>query len=673
VPTPQSKRCAAPATAPLVRAQLAPASPIRRFIDAPRASEHGLEGSGRAPARPEGSRPYRLIHATGREHAGGVGDVQRGVDDLPLHAVPHANDPTAVRLYEEDYAYDLVGNILELAHTAVGSVGASWTRHHQYESGSNRLASTSLPGDTEGVFPYSAGYVHDDHGNIISMPHLASIEYDHADRMKTADLGGGGTAHYVYRADGSRARKVIERIGTKIIERIYLGAYEVYRERDHTDLLLERETLHVMDDKRRVAMVETKTVDTAAGPFTPTPRYRFQLDDHIWSARFECDETGLVISYEEFHPYGTSAYRSARSGVEVSERRYRYTGKERDDETGFQIHGLRYYVPWLGRWTTSDPIGLQGGLNGFGYCRGDPVGKVDPGGTDWKDAQRAAAEAHNAGLAAEARAEPPSGSAESGISDGYDEHRDAVNDGAGGAGPGVRRSGNPDRETDAATVSNDDWYNFLANAEAGAVGVEIPGAPTPSGAPAAPPVDSSLGGVAENALNVLASPVAIGFAATGLAYGIGESAGALTDDSLPDEQRMAAGGRAFGKALALASLLYGAAKAAYARGTAPAPDATKHGPTVPEMKNQLFLKDLEVPGKTGQDAALARGQEALRRFQAGTLDIPEGLTRQNLVDYRSAAQGAIEKSRGKPSGPGAEAVQSVRIQLIDEILKSGRR
>jgi len=125
-------------------------------------------------------------------------------------------------------------------------------------------------------------------------------------------------------------------------------------------------------------MVETKTVDNSVSPFTPTPRMRFQLDDHIWSARLELDETGLVISYEEFHPYGTSAYRSARSGVEVSERRYRYTGKERDDETGFQIHGLRYYCPWLGRWTTSDPIGLQGGLNGFGYFRGDPVGKVDP-------------------------------------------------------------------------------------------------------------------------------------------------------------------------------------------------------------------------------------------------------------------------------------------------------
>jgi RHS repeat-associated protein len=337
---------------------------------------------------------YRLIAATGREHAGGLADVQRGVDDLPLNALPHPNDPTAIRLYEEEYVFDAVGNLLELVHSAVGNTPASWTRRYDYlgeatgpTPASNRLQSTSLPGDTPGVVPYSAEYAYDAHGNITAMPHLASIDYDHADRMREADLGGGGTAYYVYNADGSRARKVIQRIGTLVEERIYLGGWEVYRKRDHTGLLLERETLHVMDDRRRVAMFETKTVDTSvSGGFTPVPRFRFQLDDHIWSARLELDETGLVISYEEFHPYGTSAYRSARSGVEVSERRFRYTGKERDEETGFQIHGLRYYCPWLGRWTTADPIGLQGGVNQYAYCRGDPVGKVDPGGTspfDW--------------------------------------------------------------------------------------------------------------------------------------------------------------------------------------------------------------------------------------------------------------------------------------------------
>ena len=72
------------------------------------------------------------------------------------------------------------------------------------------------------------------------------------------------------RLDWRNVRKVWEHSGL-IEERIYLGGYEVYRKRDATGLLLERQTLHVMDDARRVAMVETKTVDTS-GPLTATPR-----------------------------------------------------------------------------------------------------------------------------------------------------------------------------------------------------------------------------------------------------------------------------------------------------------------------------------------------------------------------------------------------------------------
>ncbi|WP_437576461.1 hypothetical protein [Sorangium sp. So ce887] len=54
-------------------------------------------------------------------------------------------------------------------------------------------------------------------------------------------------------------------------ERIYLGGYEVYCKRNTTGLVLEQPTLHVMDGARRVAVVETKTVDTS-GPFTVTPK-----------------------------------------------------------------------------------------------------------------------------------------------------------------------------------------------------------------------------------------------------------------------------------------------------------------------------------------------------------------------------------------------------------------
>jgi uncharacterized protein RhaS with RHS repeats len=273
---------------------------------------------------------YRLIEATGREHAGGIADVQRDQNDVPLMNLPHTNDTSALRNYTEQYEYDAVGNILRMSHQA--GVG-TWTRHYQLAATSNRLLGTSLPGDQAGQF--SATYEYDAHGSMTSMPHLPSMGWDHNDQMRQVGLGGGGTAYYTYDAAGQRVRKVWEHSGL-VEERIYLGGWEVYRKRDSLgNLLLERETLHGMDGARRVLLVETKTVDVdAVGVFTPVPRTRFQLDNHLGSASLEVDESGLVIGYEEYHPYGTTAYASGRSGVEVSGKRYRYTGKERDEETG---------------------------------------------------------------------------------------------------------------------------------------------------------------------------------------------------------------------------------------------------------------------------------------------------------------------------------------------------
>lgn len=112
---------------------------------------------------------------------------------------------------------------------------------------------------------------------------------------------------------------------------------------------IERQTLHVMDDQTRVAMVERKTIDTSVVGFTPTSRTRYQLDDHLGTACVEVDPTGAIISYEEHLPYGGVAYRAANSAIDVSPKRYRYTGKERDDESGLDYFGARYYASWLGR------------------------------------------------------------------------------------------------------------------------------------------------------------------------------------------------------------------------------------------------------------------------------------------------------------------------------------
>ncbi|PSM31255.1 hypothetical protein BVG81_006350, partial [Haliangium sp. UPWRP_2] len=42
-------------------------------------------------------------------------------------------------------------------------------------------------------------------------------------------------------------------------------------------------------------------------------------------------------------------------------KRYRFTGKARDEESGLNYHGGRYYAPGLGRWMCPDPEGTVGG------------------------------------------------------------------------------------------------------------------------------------------------------------------------------------------------------------------------------------------------------------------------------------------------------------------------
>jgi RHS repeat-associated protein len=68
----------------------------------------------------------------------------------------------------------------------------------------------------------------------------------------------------------------------------------------------------------------------------------------------------------------------------VNLKRYRYTGMERDKESGLNYHGARYYAPWIARWVSADPIGVQGGLNQYEYAKSCPTSLVDPAGTNPK-------------------------------------------------------------------------------------------------------------------------------------------------------------------------------------------------------------------------------------------------------------------------------------------------
>jgi RHS repeat-associated protein len=339
---------------------------------------------------------YRLIEATGREHLGQTGGKPNSPTPLDafntFHArLDHPGDGNAMGTYTEQYVYDAVGNFLSMQHRGSDPVNPGWTRAYAYNEASlietakksNRLSSTTVGATTD-------PYTYDAHGNITSMPHLTLMQWDFKNQLiRTSRQVVNATpppdkipetTFYVYDAGGQRVRKVTEgQNGTRKAERIYLGGFEIYREFDGTGagVALERETLHVMDDKQRIALVETRTQGSDGSPLQ---LIRYQFGNHLGSASLELDDKAKVISYEEYFPYGSTSYQAVDQTSKATAKRYRYTGKERDEETGFSYHGARYYAGWLGRWTSCDPAGLSKSPNPYEYVSGRPLIMVDTSG-----------------------------------------------------------------------------------------------------------------------------------------------------------------------------------------------------------------------------------------------------------------------------------------------------
>lgn len=326
---------------------------------------------------------YRLVRATGREHIGQASAAPAGPSDRArtVAMLPARGDGQAMRTYKERYCYDEVGNIRRVRHVAANG---NWAREYRYgdgpapggnnrPDGNNRLASTSEAGTVQ-------PYAYDAHGNLTAMPHLAELAWDWKDQLRatiTRHRANGEPRSTRYTYDSARARVVKQEVaegGRISAQRIYLGTCEIFRTY-HADgrVKLERRTLHVGDGSKRVCIIESTAADFVL---------RYQLCDLLGSSAVELDLDAAVISYEEYYPYGSTSFAAGRSRSEISLKRYRYTGKERDRDSGFYYYGARYYIPWLGRWTQPDPAGLVDGLNLYAFAHDNPVSWNDGDGRD---------------------------------------------------------------------------------------------------------------------------------------------------------------------------------------------------------------------------------------------------------------------------------------------------
>ena len=98
---------------------------------------------------------------------------------------------------------------------------------------------------------------------------------------------------------------------------------------------------------------------------------------------------GQVYAYDDFYPFGQQM--DNRSMTVGADGRYKYTGKERDAETGWDYFGARYYDARVGRWLSADPglsswdakrlsqLGLLS-LSAYQYVRNSPLARIDQDG-----------------------------------------------------------------------------------------------------------------------------------------------------------------------------------------------------------------------------------------------------------------------------------------------------
>ena len=119
--------------------------------------------------------------------------------------------------------------------------------------------------------------------------------------------------------------------------------------------------------------------DSGAADTRVSGKY-FYHTDHLGSANWVTKDDEAV-QFIHYMPYGEMWYNQRGSAYNE---RYKYTGKERDEETGNDYFGARYYAAYTPMWLSPDPLmDKYPGISPYAYCSWNPMKYVDPDGKEF--------------------------------------------------------------------------------------------------------------------------------------------------------------------------------------------------------------------------------------------------------------------------------------------------
>jgi RHS repeat-associated protein len=105
---------------------------------------------------------------------------------------------------------------------------------------------------------------------------------------------------------------------------------------------------------------------------------KWQMNDHLGTPQALTDVNGTVVWTMSQTPFGRATVNMDPDGDGKNVyNNFRFPGQYWDWETQTNYNYYRSYDPAIGRYTQSDPIGLDGGTNTYEYVKGDPAARVD--------------------------------------------------------------------------------------------------------------------------------------------------------------------------------------------------------------------------------------------------------------------------------------------------------